>query len=126
MKRSHKDWYENLLKQQQIQVMGGRVVGNFQFDHRRSRDGFAKMVVKRRLLFGFDENQHYNTYMHGYYQPAFKKIPRSTLKSDVIKLYKKTKECFIAIFDSCNWKFALICDSCTAITNKSYLCITCH
>jgi hypothetical protein len=86
----------------------------------------AKMIVKTRLSFSFRENQHYEMYMHTYCQPAFKKIPRSTVKSDIIKLYKEMKECFIVIFDSCNWKFAFICDTWTALTNESYLCITCH
>jgi hypothetical protein len=30
------------------------------------------------------------------------------------------------MFDSSNWKFALTCDTWTASTNESYLCITCH
>jgi hypothetical protein len=106
--------------------MGGRVVGNFQFEHKRNREGFAKMIVETRLPFGFGDNKFYNSYMHGYCQPAFKRIPRSTLKSDVIMIYKEMKECLIAMFDSSNWKFALTCDTWTACTNKSYLCIICH
>jgi hypothetical protein len=49
------DWYENLLKQQQIKATGGRVVDNFQFEHKRNREGFAKMVIESRLPFGFGE-----------------------------------------------------------------------
>jgi hypothetical protein len=64
--------------------------------------------------------------MHEYYQLVFTRIPKSTLKNDVIKLYKETNECLIVIFDSCNWKFVLPCDTWTAITNESYLCIKCH
>jgi hypothetical protein len=64
--------------------------------------------------------------MLGYYQLAFRMIPRSIQKNDIIKLYKKTKESLIALFDSNDWKFALTCDTWTATTNESYLCITCH
>ena len=41
-------------------------------------------------------------------------------------MYKQTKDCLITAFDSSNWKFALTCDTWTALTNESYLCITCH
>jgi hypothetical protein len=56
MKISHINWYENLLKQQQIHATGGRVVGNFQFEHKRNREGFARMVVENRLSFGFGDS----------------------------------------------------------------------
>jgi hypothetical protein len=53
--------------------MGGRIVGNFQFDHRRNRDEFAKMIVKTKLPFSLGENLYYETYMHTSCQLAFKK-----------------------------------------------------
>jgi hypothetical protein len=31
--------------------MGGRAVGNFQFEYKRNREGFARMVVEIRLPF---------------------------------------------------------------------------
>jgi tetrahydromethanopterin S-methyltransferase subunit D len=59
------------------------------------------MVVKTRLPFGFGDNQSYNSYMQGYCQPAFKRIPKSILKSDIISIYKEMKEHLITMFDSC-------------------------
>jgi hypothetical protein len=82
--------------------------------------------VEKRLLFGFGDSQSINGYMIGYYQLTFRRISRSTLKSDIIKIYKEMKESLIALFDSSDWKFALTCDTWTATTNESYLCITCH
>jgi hypothetical protein len=82
--------------------------------------------VENRLPFGFGDSQSINGYMLGYCQSAFRRIPRSTLKSDIIKIYKKTKESLIALFDSFDWKFVLTCDTWIADTNESYLCITCH
>jgi hypothetical protein len=55
------------------------------------------MIIKTKLPFSLGENPHYKMYIHISFQPAFKRISRSTLKSDIIKIYKETKEHLITM-----------------------------
>jgi hypothetical protein len=82
---------KNYLNNKKFKLTEGRVVGNFHFEHKKHREGFAEFVVENRLPCGFGDSQSINGYMLGYCQPAFRRIPRSILKSDVIKIYKETK-----------------------------------
>lgn len=99
----------------------------FRYDHASSSYGLAEAISVDSLSFSFGENVGINDWINRDVQPAFKKIPRTSLKRNLIKSYKKRKQNLIEYF-SINNTHVSICSDIWSDHNliHSYMGLTCH
>lgn len=122
----HKTEYENSLRQQQIQTCGNILSGNFSYNHNKTRSEMARFVVTTNVPLGMGECQPFMRLVNGSFTPAYKRIPRSTLRRDIFNAYKDMKNVLIASLDSRDGFFSLTCDSWKGCKEEYFLCVTCH
>jgi len=99
----------------------------FMYSDNKSKEEFTKMVAIDHLAFSFGENLGFNNYCKTALNPAYKTIPRNTLKRTLFSLYKKQKKELIQFFTNFNGRVSL----CNDIWSDhwqvhSYMGITCH
>ncbi|KAL3528177.1 hypothetical protein ACH5RR_012833 [Cinchona calisaya] len=102
------------------------VTGIFKYLHEKNREEMAKWIVRDELPFILSESSNLEQYMHQAINPQSKKVPRSTLRSDIKRMYKEKKNELMDTIASTNCKVAFTVDSCKSITNENYFCITAH
>ena len=59
----------------------------FMYNHERIREKFGKVVASMNLPLGFTQDPRVLDLMEDL-QPSFKRIPKTTIRNDIIKNYK--------------------------------------
>ncbi|KAL6537797.1 hypothetical protein OROMI_025440 [Orobanche minor] len=112
--------------QQHLQVTTGGQVENWRYSHKRAREATVRYVVQKEKPFSFAEDPVYEAYVQTALQPQWKRIPRSTLYNDGMRLFKEDCDTLKAVFDSLSCKFSFTSDLWTGRCNLSYMCVTAH
>ncbi|XP_021757908.1 zinc finger BED domain-containing protein RICESLEEPER 2-like [Chenopodium quinoa] len=96
-----------------------------EFDANYFRELLSLAIVEHDMLFQFVEFKGFRRCFN-YLHPDFKPVTRNTIKSDVLKMYKRGKEKLKAVLGSTCSRIALTSDCWTSITTDGYISLTAH
>ena len=66
----------------------------FMYNHERIRENFGKVVASMNLPLEFTQDPRVLDLMEDL-QPSFKRIPKTTIRNDIIKNYKNKKQIIV-------------------------------
>uniref|UniRef100_A0A803LW41 BED-type domain-containing protein n=1 Tax=Chenopodium quinoa TaxID=63459 RepID=A0A803LW41_CHEQI len=96
-----------------------------EFDANYFRELLSLAIVEHDMSFQFVEFKGFRRCFN-YLHPDFKPVTRNTIKSDVLKMYKRGKEKLKVVLGSTCSRIALTSDCWTSITTDGYISLTAH
>ena len=115
--------------QAQIQGYMSSIPGGgmpFAYNRDRMIDEFAKYVITVELPFNHGESENYEYFNRVALQPAFRKVPRNTLKRHTLTLYHTYRSYLMEMFRTFDGRVSLTSDTWTSGFGEPFLCITAH
>ena len=91
------------------------------------REGLAQLVAQSELSLSFMDSEVFEKFMKEYANPSFKRIPRNTIRSDILKMFTDMKKDLITLF--ANVPLMSICitaDLWSARNAIGYIVVTSH
>ena len=98
----------------------------FIYDQKAVRNGFANMVASMNLPMTFAEDPKFVNFIQKFVQPAFQRIPRTTMRNDIINNYKTNKQLIIQELNEHNGIISVTSDIWTNQSNDPFTCVTSH
>ena len=98
----------------------------FIYNRDRLIQQLGKFIINTEQPFSFGENQEYEDLNRLALQPAFRKVPRNTLKRHTQQAYFAYKAFLIEMFHIYEGRFSLTSDTWTSSIGEPFICITVH
>ena len=89
-------------------------------------ENMATFVTLDEQPFNYGESLHLEKFNKLSLQPAYSRVPRNTLKREIIKQYANARLKIIKFFENFDGRVSITSDGWTSITGDSYLCVTVH
>ena len=86
----------------------------------------ARLVATLDQPLSFTEHRSWQRYIKIVHNPNAQFFSRTTLRKDLLKLFKKEKDALINLLHSTSGCVALTADICSAVANKDYVAVTGH
>ncbi|WCJ29534.1 Zinc finger BED domain-containing protein RICESLEEPER 3 [Euphorbia peplus] len=96
-------------KQHVLQTNKGGKLGVYGFDAEVSRKKLASMIILHEYPLRIVEHVGFQEFVASI-QPMFKMVSRTTVKSDIVKLYEHEKEKTMRMLDKCNCRIDITTD----------------
>ena len=97
----------------------------FMYNHERIREKFGKVVASMNLPLGFTQYPRVLDLMEDL-QPSFKRIPKTTIRNDIIKNYKNKKQIIVEELTNYNGVLSVTSDIWTSCKDDPYASVTSH
>ena len=97
----------------------------FMYNYERIREKFGKLIANMNLPLRFTQDPIILDIMEDL-QPSFKRIPKTTSRNDIIKIYKNKKEIVVEELTNYNCVLSMTYDIWTSCKDDSYACVTSH
>ena len=112
-------------KQSQISQSGSSSMKPFMYNHERIRENFGKVVASMNLPLGFTQDPRVLDLMEDL-QPSFKRIPKTTIRKDIIKNHKNKKQIIVEELTNYNGVLSVTSDIWTSCKDDPNACVTSH
>lgn len=98
----------------------------FVYNRDRMIDEFSKYVILDELPFTHGESPNFEHFNRVAMQPAFRRIPRNTLKRRTIKLYNSYRAYLMEMFRTYDGRVSITSDCWTSFVGEPFICVTVH
>lgn len=129
LKRKHQDIQYAMQNQKRLKIDerdGKLKITNYTFDQEVCRKKVATMIILHELPLCFVEYHGFRELCQSL-QPAFKMISRTTLKSDILKIYDVEKQKTMKLLERNRSRIAITTDMWTSSNQKKgFMAVTAH
>ena len=98
----------------------------FVYNRDRMIDEFAKYVILDELPLNHGESPNYEYFNRVSMQPAYRRIPRNTLKRHTQKLFYAYRGYLMQMFRTFDDRVSLTSDTWTSFLGEPFICVTVH